>query len=352
MSGEKKSLFEFWPAVAWTGVYVFIMWAVLRGLFNFNMFSVAHLTKLGHLQLHGFAGAVFGILVLAAVPLYVATTVLAIRTKTMPIKIPLPKCFTETPPAPAPEPVVPVVVEQEILPSLPAGVPAEMRENFMRAQKNYGSRQMSVFNRQNAKDKSEVSIEQGEIIPKPVVETVSASTIEDVVPKAENAAPKTEDVAAYDGMPIPTDFDMDAPIDTADVDVPVFADINFDDDEDDSAKGEPESSLAKVCDWLRNNGIDASVDNDLIVANGYAVAVHDDEDFWVPDEIDWFAAGKQRPSPIVALKTAQKDKNLKPVLYLVTDSIMDLDKNSAEWNSDGIIVIKDKDEFLKLLRGE
>ncbi|MBO4583099.1 MAG: hypothetical protein J5714_03540 [Alphaproteobacteria bacterium] len=331
MSSEKKSFTNFWRAVAWTGIYVFVMWAILRGLFNFNMFSVAHLTKLLHLQLHGFAGFVFGILVLAAVPLYVATMVLTVRNKEMPVKLPLPKCFTDAPPAPTPAPVVPVVTANETLPELRAGVPPEMRETFMRAKKNYGARQMSVFNRPNAP----VKANQTELVPEPVTESVVAT--------------KVEDVPAYGGMPIPTDFDMDASAETSN-DVPVFADINFDDD--DSAKdttAADESPTEKVCALLRAVGVDANVAGDLIVANGYAIAVHDDDDFWVPDELDWFAAGKQKPSPIAALKKAESEQNLKPILYLATNSIMDIEEKSAEWIADGIMVVTDKDDLRKVL---
>ena len=300
------------------------------------------MTKLLHLQLHGFAGAVFGILVLAAVPLYVATTVLTVRNKEMPVKLPLPKCLTERAPAPKPEPVVPVVTARETLPPVRAGVPMEMRETFMRAQKNYGARQMSVFNRQNAPVNPDASAgvdNRDEPVREPIAEPVGAA--------------KSEDVAAYGAMPIPTDFDMDASADTADV--PVFADINFDDDNggapSDGGVPAGESPVEKVCAWLRAAGVDAVVHDDLIVANGYAIAVHDDDDFWVPDEIDWFAAGKQRPSPIVALRRAREERGLKPILYLGADSIMDLDKNSAEWISDGIKVAKSREELVESVSG-
>jgi len=348
MSGEKKSFANFWRAVAWTGIYVFVMWAILRGLFNFDMFSVAHLTKLLHLQLHGFAGAVFGILVLVAVPLYVATTVITVRNEEMPVKLPLPKCLTETPPAPKPEPVVPVVTATETLPPLRAGVPAEMRETFMRAQKNYGARQMSVFNRQTASAAATApaAMPAGTPVAEPVREPIAEPV----------GATKSEDVAAYGAMPIPTDFDMDAPTGAgSDVDVPVFADINFDDDNDgapsDGGVPADESPIDKVLNFLRGAGVEAQVNGDLIVANGYAIAVHDDDDFWVPDEIDWFAAGKQRPSPIAALRRAREEQGLKPVLYLATDSIMDLDKYSAEWTSDGIKVVKSREELVESVSG-
>ena len=338
MGSEKKSSSGFRHAVAWTVVYVFLMWLILGGLFNFNMFSVAHWVKLLHLHLHGFAGLVFGILILAAVPLYVATTVLAVRNKEMPVKIPLPKCLTETAPAPKPAPAAPVVTSQEPLPELRSGVPAEMRETFMRAQKNFGARQMSVFNRPNGAVAPDETVEaKAELVAEPVTESVSNT--------------KAEDVATYGGMPIPADFDMDVP--SSDSNVPVFADINFgDEDEKDSeSSNEPnqESKNSAVYDMLRAKGISVTRSEDLIIANGFAVAVHDDDDFWVADEIDWFAAGKQRPSPIVALKKAQSEHNLKPVLYLRSNNIMDLDKKSEEWAADGIIIVKDEQNLMNVL---
>ena len=112
MSDIKKILTEFWRPIVWTVFYTLVMWAVLFGLFNFDMFSAADLAKLARVELHGFAGLVFGILVLAAIPLYVATTVLTVRNKAVPIKIPLPNCFTPPEPVPEPEPT-PIVVEQE-----------------------------------------------------------------------------------------------------------------------------------------------------------------------------------------------------------------------------------------------
>jgi len=327
VSSDKKSFANFWRAVAWTVIYILLMWGVLRGLFNFDMFSVIHWTKLWSLELHGFAGLVFGILILAAVPLYVATIVLTVRTKTLPITIPLPKCLTEKPPVKEPEPVVPLVVEQETLPPLPDGVPAEMRETFLRAKKNYGARQMSVFNRPNTV---------------PGVSTQSAGQPVFEFVGTENA----QDVGSYQGMPIPTDFDIDSSTDTSDV--PVFSDIKFDDDMQDT-ETQDENPIDEICAWLCNAGLDAKRVDDLIFANGFVIAVHDDDDFWVPDELDWFAAGKQKPSPIVALKKANVEQNLKPVLYFGMANIMDIDKNSADWTADGIIIVKDKQDLLNVL---
>ena len=50
------------------------------------------------------------------------------------------------------------------------------------------------------------------------------------------------------------------------------------------------------------------------------------EDFWIADEIDWFAPGKQKPSPIVELFTAARDNGVRPILYLAAKNVMDLEK--------------------------
>ena len=330
MSDKQKSLVEFWRAFAWTVLYVLVVYAIMRGLFSFNIFSVAHLAKLRHLELHSLPGFVFGILVLAAVPLYVATTVLTVRNKDFPIKIPLPKCFTETTPVVVPQSVAPLVTEQEPLPELPVGVPAEMRETFMRAKKNYGARQMSVFNRPNAS-----TTQTGQIKPEPITESVSAGAV--------------EDVAEYGGMPIPSDFDIDTSASNSDV--PVFADINFDDDDDSKEISEinPKTENSSVCEKLCAAGVDAKLCDDLIVAGNFAIAVHDDDDFWVPDDTDWFAAGKQKPSPIAALKKAQSEQNLQPIFYLRSGAIMDNEKYFAQWTADGITIVTEEKDLLNIV---
>ena len=54
-------------AIVWTIFYALVMWSILRYLFNFDMLRADHWDKLLTVELHGFAGLVFGVLVLAAV---------------------------------------------------------------------------------------------------------------------------------------------------------------------------------------------------------------------------------------------------------------------------------------------
>ncbi len=335
-----------------------VVWAVMRALFNFNMFSVADLARLARIELHGFAGFAFGILVLAAVPLYVATTIFTVRNKSMPISIPLPNCFTPPEPEPAPEPV-PVVVEQEVLPDLPRGAPAEMRESFMRARRNYGVRQISVFNKINA---GSAVVAGNSPAPEQSVATnaapVMVESVADDVPQftsiIDTAIEQNElnDLAADDDaeepmFPIPKDFDV--PANESSDDVPVFSEINFDDDSDDDSDVESVETIETVCECLKSSGIDAVVDGNLVVANGAAIAVHADSDFWIADELDWFAPGKQKPSPIVELLTAARDKGLRPVLYLASTSIMGLEKLVPLWQENGITVAQSREELVSVV---
>ncbi|MBO4683468.1 MAG: hypothetical protein J5611_02740 [Alphaproteobacteria bacterium] len=323
-------------AVVWTVFYVAVMWVVLRGLFGFNMFSGAHWTHMLHMHLHGFSGLVFGLLVLAAVPLYVATTVLTLRNKSVPIKVPMPNCFMPPAPPPPAAPAEPVVTERETLPVLPHGIPQEMRESFMRARKNYGTRQMSVFNKAPFADAPIVAqkSETPRVVEEPKPDTNFTPIFEHL-----DGVHDTET-----GLPIPTDFDI-----SADSDVPVFADINFDDDDDevsdDNVITEKESDLYE---FLVGAGIDASMQDGLIIANGFAIASHMDEDFWVADELDWFGAGKQKPSPIAELVKIKE--KFKPVLYLGATNIMDFETISQDWRDNGITIVTDRDELLRLVQ--
>ncbi|MBO4480184.1 MAG: hypothetical protein J5742_00980 [Alphaproteobacteria bacterium] len=343
MAESKNFSPEFWRAVAWTGIYVFIMWAVLRGLFHFNMFSAAHWAKMARIELHGFAGFVFAILILAAVPMYIATTLFTLRNKVMPIKFPLPNCLVK--PATESKPFVqePIVSEAEVLPQLPQGVPAEMRETFMRARKNYGVHQMSVFNRPAKFDDTPLPVPQVEHV-RPVsnnVENITASTRSNV----------TKNITAEESdFPIPTDFDT--PV-AKDSDVPVFSDINFDDDEEDSSSDTEQQNVPEyiaINEIISGAGHKTAVQGNLIVVGDFAIAVHNDDDFWVADEIDWFAAGRQKPSPIIELMNAQKNDKLQPVLYLGADNIMDLDKLTKEWRKDGIDIVTSTDDLLNLIK--
>lgn len=317
----------FLRAIAWTVFYVFIMWLVLDKLFGFDMFVRVHWLRMMHRGLHGFSGLVFGVMVLAMVPLYVATMVLTVRNKAVPIKVPCPNCFKPVPPKPEPAPE-PVVTEKEVLPTLPHGVPQEMREIFLRAQKNYGARQKSVFNKAMFVRDATPPTVQNESENAPVVKN-------DVVLESGGGAIDMES-----DLPIPSDFDVATP--ASDFGVPVFSEIKFDDD--DTEVPEENNDLYE---FLTGAGMDARVEGNLILVGNNAVASHTDDDFWVADDTDWFASGKQKPSPIAELSDVVQKRGLRPILYLGATNIMNLDTLTSDWQKAGITVVTSREDLLK-----
>ena len=326
-----------WRAIAWTGIYVFIMWAVLHYLFNFNMFSYAHWARISRIELHGFPGLVFGVMVLAAVPLYIATMVLMVRNKSLPVRVPLPNCLTPEP-EPEPEPAAPIVAEQDALPELRPGVPLEMRESFMRVRKNYGARQQSVFNK---------SVIGGAV--KNTAPQMNVSARESVAEKISVAVPNAKEMAdTNSGFPLPDDFDSETS--GGDFDIPVFSNIDFDSPTKPNDITDTQSQVDKLCQSLIRMGIDADISDDLITGENFVIAVHDDEDFWVADDSDWFAAGKQKPSPISELKNAVKETDKKAIMFFGEHNIMDFDVCAEKWRNDGITVVTSNDELLHVVK--
>lgn len=346
-------------AIVWTIFYCLVMWSILRYLFNFDMLRMDHWKKLLTVELHGFAGLVFGLLILAAVPLYVATTVLTVRNKSVPIKIPRPACFNPPPKKEEPQKPEPAVVEQEVLPELRPGVPAEMRDSFMRANKKYGARQQSVFNRVGGatvpKADNKPVAPETQKAPDTPIEAAPVMfhdlPMGDTEKISNDVSKNTVDMDENPDFPIPKDFDI-VGADAVDYDVPVFSDINFDDEPDDTNDTtEPEASPDAVCEILNTAGVATRVDGDLIKTDKFVIAVHGDDEFWVADEFDWFASGKQRPSPIVKLLGVRDADGLSPILYLTCDNIMDLDKLTPEWEKSGIMVVKTAEELVKIVAG-
>ena len=97
--------------IFWTIGYFIATWAIMKFMFNFNILSAHRWWQLAHSELHGFPGFVFGILILAAVPMYIATTIVVARTKAplFTLKIPefikqfIKRAFQQTPMSPEPD---------------------------------------------------------------------------------------------------------------------------------------------------------------------------------------------------------------------------------------------------------
>ena len=313
-------------AIIWTACYAVIMWSILFWLFNFNMFSATQWRILAHAELRGFPGFVFGILILAAVPMYIATTSIVVRTKKPLFKIPLPKFMTPVPidapttaPAPASSATDAPPPAPDTTPSTPAKtIPAEVRAAFTRAREHGAIFQKSAFDPSNA-------------------DAPTARRAPDAIPELQPAGE----------LPLPPDFDTPE-FGGAPTFAPVFSDINFDDDVPTAPAPQSATILDEISpmtEYLFANGTEFTVENGLIFTDRDVIAVHNDPDFWIADNENWFAAGKQKPSPADAVLAAGAARGVRPVLYLAQTNILDLDARRAQWASNGITVITTPDEL-------
>ncbi len=346
-------------AIKWSIAYVIVMWAVLRGLFNFRMFSITDWTRLAHAHLHGFAGLVFGILLLAAVPLYIATTTIIVRTKKPIFAIKLPSFLTIKKSADKPKDDdaekksndTAANAPTENPPALPQSMPPELKESFIRARNKIGRPSTSAI--------SDTAI-NNTMAPAPAPTAIDTPMqTAPKAPKNEPAATVTATPATTDtneAFPLPDNFDFDdsaspqnaSPFASA----PVFSEINFGNDE----KVAPETTAPKpdvtqgannekITQYLDSKSIAYTIENDIVITDKHAIATHDDKDFWIADDETWFATGVARPSPVAAVKNAAAAHGLHPVLYLAQSNIMDLDTRRDAWRADGILVITDPSEL-------
>lgn len=327
--------------IIWTVAYATIVWLILMFMFNFNMFSVVQWQMLARAHVHGFAGFVFGILILAAIPMYVATTLLIVRTQQpiVTIKITyIAKIFNAIFPRPAaPTPTeievpAPAPVQESDTNKFPTNMPNEMRGAFIRARQHIDQFSASAFN-----------------APQPVI-----------VP-THTALPSNTSSADIntDELPLPADFDFDDNMDSSAampiIDTPTFTDIDFGDNdeiietpESDTTQDAPVSDtntqtsiIQDVIQYLNTQGKIATIKNDMILTDTHIIAVHDDPDFWIADPENWFAAGKQKSSPIVALIKESAATRLKPIIYLAQTNIMDIDNARDQWSKMGVTSITD-----------
>lgn len=311
-------------ALIWTACYITLMWAILLGLFNFDIFSKAQWIRLAHAELRGFPGFVFGILMLAALPLYAATTAIIIRTKKPLFTIPLPKFLqpvAEEKKESEPEPEKKEEPEEE-KDLLPQNLPAELRAPFLRAR--------STINRSYIKSNFDIS---------------NVTELQHKNKEAEKEAVLAVQPAGE--LPLPTDFNFENEDISEDsfsmpTFTPVFQDIDFDEEpkKEETIDKKISKKQDEIINLLIKQGQEVTIDDDLIITQNVIIAVHDDSDFWIADNEDWFAAGKRKTSPIKKLleKTSANKQN--PILYLAETNIMDLETRCTEWESQGIKIIK------------
>ncbi len=326
--------------IIWTVCYFCVAYALFRILFGFDMLSYAHWTRLANAQLHGFAGFVFGIMILTLLPIYASTTAIIVRTGAPLFTIPLPAFLQRAPTAAATTTDTPTAADDApVARPLPEGLPMELRAAYLRARNNAGREQISSVDTR--------SVDTASNIP-PAIDTKSAI--------AEIIAPTTHSVATAqqntttenNAFPLPSDFDLgddfdDTNIDSniADMDAPVFTEINFDD-----APAAIHTQNASITEYMHDHNIKiVSTDGDILITDKLAIAVHDDPNFWVAEDENWFATGQQKTSPVLELVRAAEKHNVKPVLYMGATNIMDFDQMREKWTAAGITVITRPDEL-------
>lgn len=299
----------------WTFWYFLVVWLILWYIFRFDMFARVYWWKFFHAHLRGFVGFTFGAFIYAIIPVYLATVSVIYRTKAPIIKIPLidklseyiKNKFTK----PEPEPVAAEEKQDEAISEIqyPEHMPNEMRSQFKRLKEHM------IMLGTNGQKTMYQSLQK---------------TNEPIIPEPED-----------ESFPIPTDFDIGDTLNNSasDDNIPTFTEINFDEP---SKPVQPDNTMIK---YLRDNDIEFETYNDFIVTGKYLIYVHSDPDFWIIDEDNWFAAGKQIDSPIPVMQEMTKDEQLKPVIYFESTNIMDFDGTVETLRNQNITVIINPEEL-------
>jgi len=325
-------------AIIWTIAYIAFSWAILYHMFNFDIFNGAQWNRLMRAQLRGFGGFVFGILILSAIPLYVATTTIIIRTKKPLITLPLPKIKFPKFGARAKTPVKeekndtqpttePSDQKETKADTIPKDIPMEMQAMFLRARNNLANKTLHINKIDNT------------------IPPQNTNNITETNTPITNMSLEPINDFDTDTFPLPDDFDIDIPSDINTMElgpIPTFTEINFD-----SPTSEANTTFnnSEIKNHLTNNNIPYNEVDDIILTDKFAIITHNDTDFWVTDTDNWFAAGKTIPSPIKLVKQSAEKNNLTPMIYLAATNILDIENQITNWTSDGITVITDINEI-------
>lgn len=317
-----KKIFEFLKSkkylIQWTIGYFVFMWFILKFLFNFNMLYINNWIKFFHVEFHGFSGLVFCTIIYSMIPIFVASA-LIINKKNVPlVKIPFSdkamnlasKIVPHKKPEPEPEPVEAEIVEKKEEIELPADLPAELRVPFMRV-------------KQHLKIQTNVSIYNKTQNTETVVSTeTTTETFSEMLP--------TDFEIPDDDLESVPDFGNDF--------IPTFTDVNFDEPKIEKF----ENNTTKYFD---EKHIEYETYKNFVATEKYVIYEHNDGDFWIMDEKDWFASGKQIDSPIKELIDLAKQNGLIPVLYLQAQNIMDIENTINTFENMGVRVIKKLEEL-------
>lgn len=322
-----KKIKEFFKTVfillKWSVEYFATIGIILWFLFRFNVFSLHHWWKFSHATLHGFWGFTFGAIIYGAIPIYIATVLIISRKKEPIIKysiidfiknilLKILKIFTpkKAEKTSTDEPTDTQSKDDE--PEYPSDLPPELRVPYMRAKQNISlTGALSSFNQDSQQ------------------QTTAAESSSE------------PDASAF---PIPSDFDIS---DTStesktapDSIIPTFTDINF--DEPIKPNFPKKNTIMK---YFESKNTEYETYNDYVITRKYLVYDHDDEDFWIMDDENWFASGKQKPSPVKEMVELSKQNDLTPVIYFESENVMDFENTKKNLASNGIRIITTPDEL-------
>jgi hypothetical protein len=298
MPEKTKKLSIALPAAAfWSVGWLAFVFLVCLIIYGFNIFLSSHWDMLSDKILWGFSGFSFMIFFAAAPAVYLAVLIQILRAKKFPFsffKKPAKKTESAAPPLTAPE------AEPAI--KLPAGIPDELREPYLRMTRGQLARGAMGVPTRETKDERRETRDNG------VSSAVGAPTAGGVPPESE----------PVDLFPLPDDFSESANA----PDAPVFREISFG-----SAPKEPAPT-------------ESAHEIKITEKDGEKLAefTHSDSDFWIADEDNWFASGKQIASPIKRLLETAAATGATPVLRLASTNVMDLETKRAEWENLGIRV--------------
>jgi hypothetical protein len=304
--------------INWTIGYLFIYYVIFRVLFGFDALESHDWQALSSAHLTGVTGLAFAVLLSAFIPLYLASVFIIKRTKKIPIDMPKAITVKKKKAEAFKKSDIPLEKVEEPEVPLPNALPNELRAPYIQMVR--GTLAKNSIDTPISRASAAVNLEPA---PTPAARSGFES-------------PKIENISS--AMAIPDDFDV-----STTSAAPSFKTVGFDESED--KKNNPyEKQLFDLGYKIRH-------DKDIIVARksgtNYAIAVHDDGDAWVVDEDNWFANGKQKESPIKALKDAANRNGATAVLLLVSSNIVDLEKHREKWIADDIRVIENLAELNK-----
>jgi len=325
--------------IVWTIEYVFILWFLFEFLFNFNMFSIHHWIKFFNTTLHGFYGFVFAAMVYTSLPLYVASTLIIYRKKKPVVDLQVPEKIKKIPENIAKniidsfvqtnEPVSNESAEEktESTPQpaqkndsqYPDTLPPELYVPYLRAKNNMGlTDTLSDFNKQ---------------------------------PENETISPTESTETPSESFPIPSDFDISDSLSTEQPqksesdDIPTFKDLDFDSPIITQEPETSEKSENAVIKYLNQNNIEYETYMDFIATEKYLIYDHNDSDFWIMDDDNWFASGKQKTSPIPEMLKLAKQNDLTPTIYFESENVMNIEETKQKIESAGVHILKNLDEL-------